>query len=139
MAGECHGHCERCVAADERTAIAGPITLSAEQIEERDARSERDVPRIAREKRAGGGVDLGDHERMRRRPRGPEHPLHIGRHADMAGAAGAVVQHQARNFDRVRDRHILQQIGGDLVRLMCEAAVAPAVANHKASRRVADR
>ncbi len=86
------------------------------------------------------GVDLGDDERRRGGARRAEHPLDVGGHRQPARPAAAVAERQARDLDGVVERHELQQVERDAVRLVLEAAVALAVAGHVGMRPVvADR
>ena len=136
---------ERCralqcpVAADELLPVAGPVGLAPGKIGERDARSERRIPWIAREHRAGVGIDLGRHERRGGTARRTEHPFDISGHRQVPHAARCVAQRQARDLDRIAERNVLQQFGGDAVRGMLEPAVAPAVPRHIGGGVVADR
>ena len=67
------------IAADELLPITGPIGLASSKISERNARSERCIPRIAREHRAGVGIDLGRHELRGCTARRTKHPLDVSR------------------------------------------------------------
>ena len=127
------------VAADELPPVACPVRLAPGEIGEGDARSEGGVPWIAREHRAGVGIDLGRHERRGGRARRTQHPFHVGGHRQVPGAARGVAQRQARDLDRIVERHVLQKIGGDAVRRMLEPAVAPAMPRHIGGGVVADR
>ena len=130
---------ERAVSADEFAPIASPAGLSAAQIGEGDARSEARIPAVAGEHRAGGGVDFGRNKRQGRGTRRAENPFDIGCNAEPTRPARAIGQHEARNLDRIVDRHVLQQIRCNLMRDMFEAGVSAAVAGDISRGRVANR
>ena len=77
---------QRAIAADELPPIGGPVHPAAAQIGEGDARSEGGIPWVAREHRAGFGIDLGGYERCGGGARRTQHPLHIGGHRQMPRA-----------------------------------------------------
>src|SRR5690606_27404444 len=86
-----------------------------------------DAPRIAGEYRARRGVDLRRDERRGGAARGPEHPFGVSGDGEGTRTPRTVPQRQARNLDRIGQRHELQQLERDAVRLVLEAAVAEAV------------
>ena len=67
-----------------------------------------------------------------------QHPLDVGVTDSRRGRSERLRERQARDLDRVGERHVLQEVGGDAVRLVLEAAVAEAVAGDVAAA-VADR
>ena len=74
---------ERAVAAEELRPVAGPRRLRGPP---RSAKATRvpnsRAPRVAREQRAGLGIDLGHDERRRGAARRAEHPLDVGGHRE---------------------------------------------------------
>ena len=104
------GICQGAVAADELPAVARPVGLAAGKIGECDARSEGRIPWIAREHRAGVGIDLGRNEWRRGTARRTEHPFDISRDRQPPRPARRIAQLQARDLDRIAERHVLQQI-----------------------------
>ena len=57
-----------------------------------------------------------------------QHPLDVGGHRERRGRPRAVLEAQARDLDRVVERHELEQLERDAVALVLEAAVPLAVA-----------
>ena len=75
---------ERCwtfqcaIAADELSPITRPVGLAPRKIGEGNARSEGGMPWIAREHRAGVGIDRGRHERCGGAARRTQYPFDVG-------------------------------------------------------------
>ena len=151
VAGQGQRSVQRAVAADELAAVAGPgqstpagaglsrIGGAAHaQIGEGHAGAEIETPRVARQQGAGLGIHRGGDERRRGRSRAAQHPFDIGGDRHAACPSGAVGEGEAGDLHRVGERHELQQVEGDAVRLVLEATVALAVAGDVAGG-LADR
>ena len=122
--GERQGTIERAVPAEEFGAIPGQRGLLSAQIHEGDAFAEFRAPPILCEQRAGGRMSACHHERRRLGAVRAERPLHIRRDRQPPGQARTVAKFQARYFDRIGHRHVLQQLRFDTVCRVLEAAVA---------------
>ena len=129
----------RAVAAEELRPVGGPRRLPAAEVGEGDARAELASPRVAREHRAGLGIDLGDDERRRGAPRHAEHPLDAGGHRQPSRPSGRVRQRETRDLDRIVERHQLQELERDAVRDVLEARVALPVPDDVRRGLLADR
>ena len=127
--GECIGKIKPAIAADKFDTVAGPAGLLAVHVHERDAGAELFVPRIAREKGAGFGIERCDDKWLRAGPVLPQHPFDIGGDGETAFAQRLVRQFEARDLDGIADRHELQQVECNAVRGIFETAVTLAVVN----------
>ena len=123
-AGQRRRRAERPVAADEFTAVAGPVGLASAEIGEGDARAKTRAPAISGEDRARPGIERRRDEIETGRARRAERPFDIGGDAEMAGAFRQIAQFQPRDLDRAVARHELQQVRFNAVAGMLEAAVA---------------
>src|SRR5688572_28487234 len=101
------------VAAQELEAVAGPRSLESPKVCEGDPVRELSVPGVSSKEGSGRRVDLGDHVRNGARAPDTEHPLRVGCDRETAGAAGAILQSEARDFDRIAQRHEHQEIQSD--------------------------
>ncbi len=129
----------RAIAPYEFSAVSGPARLLSGEIGKGHAGPVIDIPRIAREDRAGLGVALG-HDRRRRCAAGKaEHPFDIGCDRQAPRPAGDVAQGQLRDLDRIVQRHVLQKLEHDTVSLDLETAVPPPVTHEVARAFMADR
>src|SRR5207247_2778249 len=86
---------------------------------------------------AGGALARG--VRRRTAAGGARHPRDVRRDREAPGAAGAVLDHEAQDLDRVVGRDELEQVERDPVRGVLETAVALAVADDVRPRLLADR
>ncbi len=120
----------RAVASDERRAVATNGPRRAVDVEESDAPGERRVISIAREQRAGVGVDAGFHVHRSSGPQIAQHPFDVTGDREPACAARAIGKLKDCELDRRVDRHVDAQFGFDSVFQVLEHAVAKAVAGH---------
>ena len=126
------------VAPEELGAIAGQRARHVVDVEERDAPVELRVVGVAREQRAAGGVDLGDHVHCRFRPEIAEHPFDIAGGGQLARTARTVAHFQHREFDRFFEIDINPQFRADAAGGVFEDAVTEAVTadvGHRAAAR----
>ena len=103
---------ERCwifqcaIAADELSPIARPVGLAPREIGEGNARSEGGMPWIAREHRAGVGIDRGRHERCGGSARWTQYPFDVGGQRKVPRTARRVPERQPRELYRIADRNV---------------------------------
>ncbi len=81
------------------------------------------VPRVAGEQRTSGGIAFGDDGRRRAAARQAEHPFDKGGDRQDAATVREVSKGEARDLERVRQRHVLEQVEADALRCDLEAAV----------------
>jgi hypothetical protein len=84
--------------------------LSAAEISERHALAKFFIAGIASQNCAGAGVYLRHNERRCGFAAGAKHPFDIGRNAKNSGPAGLIGNLQARDFNRIINRHKLYQV-----------------------------
>ena len=103
---------------------------------------ERTAPGVAGEKHAVAVIVPGDDEGRVGAARRTEHPLAVASDRQPARHGRQVAQRQAGNLDGIGQRHVFQQVHGDAVSLVFEAAVAmsmpcdvqPAITNRLCGR-----
>src|SRR5206468_6131512 len=115
------------VPTQEFEAVRGKGGRVPAQVGEGDPVRELPVPGVPREHGPGRGVDVGHYVWRGTRARHTQHPLHVGRDRKPPFAAGPVLQYEARDLDRVKERHQLQEIERDAVGRVLEATVPLAV------------
>ena len=109
------GFAKRAVAAEELGPVAGDGAGRIVHVEEGDPVGEFGVVRVAREERAGFGVDFGDHVHGRFRPQVAQHPFQVAGGGEPARTARIVAHLQDREFDRRVHGHINPQLRADAV------------------------
>ena len=130
---------ERAVAPQEFPAVAGPCRLPAAQVRKGDTGTERQIPGVAREHRAGQRIDIRHDGKRGGAARRAEHPLDIGRDRKPADSLRGIPKRQPRDLDRILERHVLEQLERDTVRGMLEPAVSLSVRGDVGRGLVADR
>src|SRR5271163_3338581 len=93
----------------------------------------RYAPAIAREHCASRSIDLRRDVRAASATRSAQRPFRIGSYRYSPWYGGDVPQRQTRDLYRIGERHVLQQLKRDAVRLVLEATIAEAVASYVGS------
>src|SRR3989442_5619296 len=93
--------------------VAGPGALPTAQIRKGDTGTERHVPWVASEHRAGFRIDLRHNRERGCCARRAEHPLDIGGDRKPPGSLRRVADRQPPDLDRIIERHVLEKIERD--------------------------
>src|SRR5688572_28021816 len=93
------------VATQKLRPISGPRGLAPAEIGKRHAASKLTVPSVACHHCSGFLVDLGDDEGSGVAPRDAEHPLDICGHGKASGSTRVILNSEAGDLDRVRQRY----------------------------------
>ena len=116
LAGERRRRREPAAAAEELGAVGGPGGLAAARGRRRrrgrESRCSRGCAPASRRSSASISVAMNGAEAPARRP---EHPFGIARDRQPPRPVGEVAQRQARDLDRIAERHVLQQVERDAV------------------------
>jgi hypothetical protein len=139
-AGALHGGRlgQRAMSADEFGTIAGAGGLPAAEIQKGHARLEFGAPGIAGDERGCARLDFRDDEGRRPATLISQHPVQVVCDREHASFLRAIDEFQTRDFQRVFERHELQEVQRDAMRGIDEAGIAEAMVHGVRIRRLPD-
>ena len=126
--------CQAAQTAQELAAVGGQAVEALAGGSKGDALAELGMPRVARQQRLAGVVELGDHELGGSVTRDAEHPFGIEGGGDAPGALRGVFEPQLHDLDRGVRRHEQAQPLAQPVAVVFENGIARAMA-HQVGRR----